>query len=199
MSSMDEFDDLVLEEALLEEGPPSRKRKLTSSVEPTQLPQRLDLGVSDASQGLAMVAIVDIAALDPHWGTQLEANRPLIHQHVEKLIHDFEQSLRRFDPENRVRASAHQAIIDRIKASVPESQRQKLLNYSARKPDEYCIVDLSNIDTSMNVNDMVMPSKLRLEAGKHRRAAIMKMNGISPKKNRGVFVDTDLTSVDTKV
>ncbi|KAL2014080.1 hypothetical protein VTN00DRAFT_1605 [Thermoascus crustaceus] len=51
---------------------------------------------------------------------------------------------------------------------------------------------------SMNVNDMVMSSKPRLEAGQHRRAAIMKMNGISPEKNRGVFMDTDLTSVDTK-
>ncbi|KAL1971137.1 hypothetical protein VTN77DRAFT_88 [Rasamsonia byssochlamydoides] len=70
MSSADEFDTLVLEE----EGPPSRKRKSTASVEPTELPQKLDLGMSDASQGLAMVAIVDIAALDPHWAQRLKSH-----------------------------------------------------------------------------------------------------------------------------
>lgn len=80
---------------------------------------------------------------------------------------DFSQSLRSFDVNNPVRASGRRAVLDELLSKLSEDELVKAQNHTACHPSEYLIVDLDGISP-----------RLRLEAGQHRRAAILKMIGI---------------------
>jgi len=95
-----QLNQIPIEAATAEEGSRRRKRK-SDQLQPTKLDIAVDLTLAKAQAGLAMIAIIDIACLNPYWGKGLNANRPLRHDHVAKLIRDFKQSLRCFDPNLR--------------------------------------------------------------------------------------------------
>ena len=42
-----------------------------------------------------MAVLLDIAVLDPNWGNGINANRSLHHDHVDNLIDEFGESMKR--------------------------------------------------------------------------------------------------------
>jgi hypothetical protein len=115
---------------------------------------------------------------------ELEANRPLDHTHVDKLSHDFEQSCQRFEPSHRLRASASRIVIDQLINSLPSGQQHSIKLTSASHPNSYAVLDLGAF---MAANQL--KNEFRLDTGQHRRAAVLRMNGLSPEVSAGVFLD----------
>jgi hypothetical protein len=138
-----------------------------------------DLEAASLKDGLRFVALVDIGSLDPCWGRGLEANRSLMEKHVDALITHIRQSDRRFDVINRCQASAADSVIEGLMNSVPADKRHLLRNFDARSPTDLAIIDVSG-------------SAIKLESGQHRRAAVMKINGLAVQATTGVFRDSGL-------
>jgi hypothetical protein len=75
-SEMD-LEEVSMDTALLDElARPRKKRSGGPSVQPQHLDHSLDLSLHAAREhALKVVAIVDIATLNPRWVVELEANR----------------------------------------------------------------------------------------------------------------------------
>jgi hypothetical protein len=138
-----------------------------------------DLEAAKLSNGLRFVAIVDLAKLDPNWGTGLHANRSLVDKHVNALIQQIKQSDRRYDQSNRCQASAPNAIINQLLERVTIEKQTLLVNYRSNKPEELLVID-------------VAPGTIKLEAGQHRRAAVLRLNGLPIHSTSGVVSSDNL-------
>lgn len=99
-----------------------------------------------------------------------------------------------------MKASAPPWLLSHIREAVPYNSRHQLRRFSASKPSDYAVVDLSQIDVEIEgENGELTQGKLHLEARQHRRAAIMKMNGLLPSASTGVFTATDLATPSQKL
>ncbi|KAL4966737.1 uncharacterized protein BDV14DRAFT_198545 [Aspergillus stella-maris] len=94
-----------------DEGGRAKKRRF---INVTDTPQKLDIGKASLNESRRLVAIVDLAWLNPTWGQRMEANRPLSEKHVQTLVDDLTRSIRRFDVENHCKASADPVLIQRL-------------------------------------------------------------------------------------
>jgi hypothetical protein len=152
-----------------------RKRRSTQPTESFEP----DLEAANLEKGLKFVAIVDLAKLDPCWGSGLDANRSLIEKHVDNLIQQIKQSDRRYNNSNRCQASFPSNVLKDFIDQVPNERRNLLRNYGGNSPRELVVLDIT-------------PGIFRLEGGQHRRAAVLKMNGLSVNGTVGVFLATNL-------
>ena len=155
--------------------PRSKKRRstdITASLEP-------DLEAAQLATGLRFVAIVDLAKLDPDWGTGLNANRSLVDKHVDALVDQIMQSDRRYEPANRCQGSAPDAVIEQLLEELDVEEVEYIENYQASQPNDLVVLDI--------------PSGLiKLEAGQHRRAAVLRLNKLPVHSTAGVFLDENL-------
>lgn len=171
--------DQVPDEGIL---PRPNKRRSTQATETISLEP--DLEAAKLSNGLRFVAIVDLAKHDPNWGTGLHANRSLVDKHVDAVIQQIKQSDRRYDQSNRCQASASDAVLNQLLERVTIDKQALLDNYRANTPEELLVID-------------VAPGTIKLEAGQHRRAAVLRLNGLSIHSTSGVFLSDNLK--DTKL
>ncbi|KUL82542.1 hypothetical protein ZTR_09161 [Talaromyces verruculosus] len=123
-----------------------------------------DLEAAQLANDLRFVAIVDLAKLDPDWSTGLNANSSLVDKHVDALVDQIMQSDRRYEPANRCQ-------------DVQEIEHIK--NYQASQLNDLVVLDI--------------PSGLiKLEAGQHHRAAVLRLNKLPIHSTAGVFLDKNL-------
>ena len=108
---------------------------------------------------------------DPYWGDGHDANRALLSSHVDRLITAFEQeNIRRYDTDCRMKVSISSKLSDTIRDSLDKADQEKLkTSFNAAKYSELVHLQWNK--------DLQRPT---LEAGQHRRAAILKMNGLNP-------------------
>ncbi|GAD94394.1 hypothetical protein NFIA_024070 [Paecilomyces variotii No. 5] len=155
----------------------SRKRQRTGKID-----QFTDIASAEARTILRFVAVVDVARLNPFWGYGVRANRALVESHVSALITTFtEKGIRRFDTDTRLRVAVPKQFLDAIMEDMDENNRSKARNFSATTITEYPVIDIGRF--------VEQGAVLRLEAGQHRRAAIMRMNGFRVADMVGTFVN----------
>ncbi|KUL90504.1 hypothetical protein ZTR_00010 [Talaromyces verruculosus] len=175
-ASSNPFAGLVLDDSVDTDGFARPRKRRSIAASESVVP---DLEAASLKDGLRFVALVDIGSLDPCWGRGLEANRSLMEKHVDALTTHIRQSDRRFDVINRCQASAADSVIEALMKSVPADKRHLLKNFDARSPTDLAIIDVSG-------------SVIKLESGQHRRAAVMKINGLAVQATTGVFRDSGL-------
>lgn len=161
-----------------------RKNKRRSVGEPNTTP---DLQTAAVREGIVLVAIVDLACLSPYWGRGLDANRSIIERHVESICNQLSVTDRRYDPNHRCQASAPEELLDTILASFSPEKLEMSRNLSACQPEDLPVVNL----TEMFKDRDVFPT-FTLEAGQHRRAAVLKMAHLPITSTAGVFKTDDL-------
>jgi hypothetical protein len=134
-----------------------------------------------------LVAIVDLGCIDPNWGTGIDANRPIADAHVEALVKQLPKSYRRYDTENRCQASAPKKVLEMLLASLSSKDKLKTKNISACNPQSLPVINLQAV-----LRGVDPAQKPMLEAGQHRRAAVLKMNHLPISSTTSVFMSSDL-------
>jgi hypothetical protein len=148
------------------------RKKQAPKRKPTELTQVTSSQTSAQTQAFLFVAVIDCAVLNPHWGEGYGANRAIIPSHVGKLLVSFEaEHIRRFDPDCRMKASVTLATSKKILDRLTDTQRETAR--TAHRGAGY--LDYVHIEW-----DSKAWGRPTLEAGQHRRAAIMQMNGLDP-------------------
>ncbi|KAJ9301416.1 hypothetical protein DTO271G3_1551 [Paecilomyces variotii] len=100
-------------------------------------------------------------------------NRPLDQSHVVRLTHAFDkQGIHRFDPEHR------------MIASIPKAEARKIAQSMGIK-----LGDMSGDSQFIPCSEF--QRRPVLEAGQHRRAAILRMNNLGPDETSGLEVLPD--------
>jgi len=141
----------------------------------TELRQVTSSQAAKQKQAFLFMAIIDCAVLNPHWGEGYGANRAIIPSHVGKLLTSFEmEKIRRFEPECRMMASVTPAIFKKILERLSDTQKE--IAQKASTGASYG--DYVHIEW-----DGDAWGRPTLEAGQHRRTAIMQMNGLDPLKD----------------
>lgn len=128
------------------------------------------------------MAIVDLACLNPYWGKGLDANRSISARHVDSLVKELSKTDRRYDPANRCQASVSAEVVKHILESLTVEEVEKSRNQSACQPADLPVLDLKDL-----FRDFDHFPNLRLEAGQHRRAAVLKMANLPIISTTGVF------------
>lgn len=122
-------------------------------------------------RAFAFTVLVDVSVLNPDWGIGHGANRPLILSHVDDLVMAFnKEGVSRFDLSHRLKASVPSATVEEILASLSEDETARI--HSGRAS-----VNRQGIFHLTWSNQWPRPI---LQAGQHRRAALLKRSGLSP-------------------
>lgn len=103
-------------------------------------------------------------------------------------MNNFHDSMRRYDVENRLKASMDRTDAEALLDTVPETEKAKLNNYGVSDPAEYVVLNIPH-----------GVGKITLEDGQHRRAAILTMNNVPVSARRGRFVMEHLDDAAVKV
>jgi hypothetical protein len=166
------------------------RKKAAVKPPPTELAQQTSDQVAKQQAAYLFTAIVDCAILDPTWGFGHDANRSLLPDHIQRVLTAFsDEGIRRFEVECRMKASINSNLSTRIRASLSAADQRRLESgASATKQSDYVLLEWAH--------DWPRPT---LEAGQHRRAAIMMMNGLDPLQDKsGVIGTEDLRSKVSK-
>lgn len=105
----------------------------------------------------------------------MHVNHSFVERHVNTLLDKTVQSDCRYEPVNRCQAGAPDATIARLLEKVDIERQGKLQNYQTNKPN----------DLVLDVPSVV----ITLEAGQHRTAAVLRLDGLPVHSSTGVFLD----------
>lgn len=148
-----------------------RARVGSGSAQATQVLD--DTTASRRDKAFLFTARVDVAILNANWGTGHGANRYLRHDHVADLRQSFQDTrIRRVAPEHRLKASITATTFEKVITSVT-SDTTKLAMFESGKvamsADKILFLDW----------DSSWP-RPTLDAGQHRRAALLTLLGSTP-------------------
>ncbi|KAB8226807.1 uncharacterized protein BDW43DRAFT_295714, partial [Aspergillus alliaceus] len=125
---------------------------------------------------LAGILVMDIHLLNPDWNDKI-VNREINREHVTKLVESFKAGIHRFDKSNfiaRILAGSIPVPLSFISLISPTPPSPEAIDCLTK---EKALVT-TNVSPApcVIVPNNTIPSKLRLEAGQHRRAALLAVN-----------------------
>lgn len=157
-------------------GKGRRRQSSKAAKKPHELAQKTAKLPDQLTRHYLFTAIVDAAVLNPFWGTGHAANRPLNQPHVDSLVATFAtNTIHRFNKDHRMYASIPRKEADKLIETCPDIKKGDALTSSSRT----LFVIKNEVWKTLGVRPT-------LEAGQHRRAAILAMNDLPVSAKEGV-------------